>query len=333
MSQEKQYTALLDDIKVKAKKIDAYFEQALDGHIAPLWPAAKHYLKAGGKRLRPYIVQNVIELLQGNVGSSIPIAAAVEALHNFTLIHDDIMDRDETRRGVPTVHTKWDEPTAILAGDLLFAMVFVMVNQAPLDAAIKSLVSFELGNVCRELCEGQTMDMGFEDRENVTMPEYMEMIRLKTGALFRTSAVVGGICANATPSQLAALRQYGETMGIAFQIVDDILGLTADEKELGKPVCSDIREGKQTFLLIYAKDHLGQKDLDELNLIMSTAEKLDSDVQRAKELIVQSGAIEAAKQKSIDYMDLSIASLQILKKSESRGFLEQLARLTVERNY
>lgn len=324
---------ILQDVKKAAEKVNHYLDRELNGTINPLWSAARHYIMAGGKRLRPFIVLKSFELLNPDSEQIIPIASAVEVLHNFTLIHDDIMDCDTIRRGIPTVHTYWNTNTAILSGDLLFAMVFVFIQKANIPEALKAEVSYQLGIVSKELCEGQTLDMGFEDREDVTLSEYFEMIRLKTGALFRVSAHVGGLCAKATAEEINALQKYGECLGIAFQIIDDILGITADEKELGKPVGSDVREGKKTYLFIKALENLPISQRDEMYHIYSKPGKTDQEIAEVTQLLIQSGALDAAKAEAISYMNQAIDALRKFPLSLARKELEAIARVTVERKY
>jgi geranylgeranyl diphosphate synthase type I len=324
---------ILRNVKQTAEKVNQFLDKELNGEISPLWPAARHYIKAGGKRLRPFIVMKTCELLNCESDSIIPIAAAIEVLHNFTLIHDDIMDKDTIRRGIPTVHTEWNVDVAILSGDLLFAMVFVLLNKTNLSETIKAQVSYLFGLVSKELCEGQMLDISFENRDDVTIPEYNEMIRLKTAALFRTAAHIGGICANATSDQIAALKEYGENLGMAFQLIDDILGIIADEKELGKPIGSDIREGKKTYLFIKAIENLAQSDRNELYHIYSMPGKTEEEIEFVTRRFIDHGILDSAKNEAIAYMQKALTALQALPPGPARDDLEAIARATVERKY
>ena len=328
-----QFEYMFSKLKEIAKKVDKFMIENVTGKVKELWEASRHYILAGGKRLRPFLVVKSYELKKKGIDKVIPVAAAVEVLHTFTLIHDDIMDKDALRRGVPTVHVKWGEALAILAGDLLFAMSFVLANKAPIPEDIKAKIAYELGKVCVDLAEGQTMDISFEKREDVTVEEYMEMIRLKTGALFRTSAKVGGLAAGADDNELSKLEEYGEKLGIAFQIADDILGLVGEKDKLGKPVGSDIREGKKTYLVLYAREHLDTNDAKRLMTILNKDKKSDMEINEAIELVKRSGALDQAKTLAQSIADDAIKALNIFPESDARKDLEILARLAVERTY
>lgn len=324
---------IMNSIKERSNVVEKFLNDHLNGKIKNLWDASRHYILAGGKRLRPFMVFSSYNLLQEDISAIIPIASAVEILHNFTLIHDDIMDQDAMRRNVPTVHTKWGEPIAILAGDLLFALVFVFVNRSTLPSEMKSRISAELGQVSVDLCNGQALDMNFEKDSTISISDYLEMCRLKTGALFKTSMKVGGIAANMNREQSTAVETFGEKLGIGFQIADDILGLLADEKKLGKPVGSDIREGKKTYLLLWALDHLESAEKAQLIGILAKKEKSDSEIEFAKKLIIKSGAVEQAQQQAEEYISNAIHSLAIFPQSKARQDLEKIARLSVKREF
>ncbi|MEX2690116.1 MAG: polyprenyl synthetase family protein, partial [Candidatus Njordarchaeum guaymaensis] len=210
---------------------------------------------------------------------------------------------------------------------------FVLANKAPIPEDIKAKIAYELGKVCVDLAEGQTMDISFEKREDVTVEEYMEMIRLKTGALFRTSAKVGGLAAGADDNELSKLEEYGEKLGIAFQIADDILGLVGEKDKLGKPVGSDIREGKKTYLVLYAREHLDTNDAKRLMTILNKDKKSDMEINEAIELVKRSGALDQAKTLAQSIADDAIKALNIFPESDARKDLEILARLAVERTY
>ncbi|QEE15383.1 polyprenyl synthetase family protein [Promethearchaeum syntrophicum] len=316
-----------------AEKIDDFILNNLSNKVLTLWKASQHYITAGGKRLRPFFIIKAYSLLAENYENIIPIAAAVEILHTFSLIHDDIMDQDPIRRNVPTVHTKWDESLAILAGDFLLSQAFVFVHHAKIPQDIKYRVLLELGRVSSKLCEGQTMDIEFEERIDVSIEEYMRMVELKTGALFEVSTFIGGLCAKASKIQLKSLEEFGNKFGISFQIIDDILGLIGDEKKFGKPIGSDLREGKKTFLLIYALEHLKNQEKRELITILSKKEKTNEDISKGIELIKNSGAIEIAKKIVKNKLDEAIAKLEIFPDSESKKELQKLALFSIQRTY
>jgi len=263
--------------------------------------------------------------------------ASVEILHNFTLVHDDIMDKDAFRRGVPTVHTIYGEDMAILAGDLLFAKAFEALGR------LSGLVSADrLVNAFKELtwaavtvAEGQALDMEFERRWDVTLDEYLSMVYKKTAALFKSSLVIGALLAGAPQNEIANLEKFAEGVGIAFQIRDDVLGLVADESILGKPVYSDLREGKKTILVIHA---LSRLDPEGRRKLMSTLGRRDSSVEELSslaELIKSTGAVEFANSLADKYLEEGLEALSRVKPvdQEAKDLLRDLAMFVTARNY
>jgi geranylgeranyl diphosphate synthase, type I len=329
----KDYKELKETIMNYAKLVDQYIDENLVGDNQVLWDAARHYFQAGGKRLRPFIVLNCYELVKENFQKLIPLAAAVEILHTYTLIHDDIMDNDALRRGVETIHTKWNEPIAILSGDLLNAMVFVFIGRLDLSGEKKSKLCTKFADVSVELCEGQVMDMEFESRNDVTVEEYMKMISLKTGALFSTSAYLGGLAADLDQSQLSSLERYGQNLGKAFQIIDDILGLVGEESKFGKPIGSDLKAGKKTFLILYALDNLSDADRKDLQELLDKTDKNNSEISRAIELIKKSDAVEIAKQMAIKFSQDAVQTLSSFPDSQAKTNLESIAYMLIDREY
>ncbi len=332
------FNELMVEIKNYAKFIDDYIELNIKGDVEPLWSAARHYITKGGKRMRPFMVLKVAELISERKihptdGDLISIASAVEILHNFTLVHDDIMDKDEFRRGIPTVHTKWGENTAILAGDLLFALVFLIVSKASIKDSNKNAINEELALVSKLLCEGQIMDIRFETQEAVSEQEYIQMISLKTAALFKTCVKIGAIYAQATENQKRALEHYATNLGIAFQLIDDILGLIGSEKELGKPVGSDIRQSKKTILYVKALEFLSPKIKSQLKAIFAKNEKTTEEIQTATQIIIESGALDYAKKRSEEYIKKSIEALSEFPESQTKDLLISIANFTLERKF
>jgi len=310
--------------------LQAFFEPKLD---SDLYRAAYHLLKAGGKRLRPFLAIQSCLAVGGSEKAALPGALAVELLHNFTLVHDDIMDRDLIRRGVPTVHAKWGVPMAILAGDLLFALSFEALSQA------EGLVSSErlekayelLARVAVEICEGQSLDMSFEGRLDVSEEEYLSMIEKKTAALFRTSTMLGALLGGGSQEQVEALASYGRSIGLAFQIKDDILGVISEEKVLGKPVGSDLREGKKTIVVIYALEHASSDDRKLLTKVLGSKQCSEEDLKKALEVLSTTGAIEYAYKQARRYVENGLKHLSSLPESRSRRILAELAEFMVTR--
>ncbi|MDG6219315.1 MAG: polyprenyl synthetase family protein, partial [Candidatus Thermoplasmatota archaeon] len=225
-----------------------------------LYDAACHLPMAGGKRLRPVLSMLSCEAVSGNHEQVLPFALAVELIHNFTLVHDDIMDKSTLRRGINTVHLEYGEPAAIIAGDLLFAKAFeALEHYSSKNNEFQPLYSYLIKSVI-EVCKGQQLDMNFEKRLLVSESEYLEMIQMKTSALFRIACEGGTLVGGASPEVQQALGTYGTCLGLAFQIRDDYLDMSSDTKTLGKDIGNDIRNGKKTIIAVHSLTHATGKD-------------------------------------------------------------------------
>ncbi len=312
-----------------ASIVNSYLWEKLRGDPGYIYKAATHLIRAGGKRVRPAVALATASMLGGPTAASVavPLAGAVEAIHNFSLIHDDIMDRDDYRRGVPTVHKVWGEPTAILAGDLLFAYAFMMVGDSKSKGLLRDSEAYEvLAEACVKLSEGQAYDMMYENTWDVGVSDYLNMVYLKTGALIEASAKLGAIAAGASSSVVSAMGEYGRMVGISFQIRDDILGVYGDPEKTGKPVYNDLRRGKKTILLIYTVEKAGREKVEEL-LAEGRYEELAN-------LIRETGALSYAEDLARGYMEKALSILDGLDKVRDEGareFLRSLARFVVER--
>ena len=303
------------------KAVDSEIEKLLSGEPEKLYKAARHITFAGGKRIRPLLCMLSCEALNCDKGNAVKTGAAIEMIHTFTLVHDDIMDRDKIRRGVPSVHEEFGETTAILAGDLLFSKVFEVS-----DTRVVGI----LAHAAAEICEGQEMDMEFENKNDVSESEYLKMIGKKTAVLLEAATKAGAILGDGGEEQISALAKFGLSLGMAFQIHDDILGVTADEEKLGKPVGSDIVEGKKNLVMIKAKELLQGDERDEFTRILGNGK--ESGVQRAIELIKNSGALEYCMEKEKGFMDDAINSLKDLPDTEAKKNLLELADFVIRRD-
>ncbi len=210
-----------------------------------------YVLSGKGKRLRPILTLFTSESLGGSIPNSISAALAVEILHNFTLVHDDIMDEDSLRHGKPTVHKKWDIGTAILSGDAMLSLALRMIQKSP---KYKNKLMQSFINGLQAVCEGQALDKEFEAENKVSQADYIKMIDLKTGFLIGLSAELGAISAGATKNEIMCVRDYGRLIGRAFQIQDDLLEIFSDSNNMGKSLESDLILGKKTYLMIQAKE-------------------------------------------------------------------------------
>ena len=215
-----------------------------------LYDPIRYSLAGGGKRLRPMLLMLSNGIFTDKIQHALPAAAAVEVFHNFTLLHDDIMDRSDTRRGKPAVHTRWNDNVAILSGDAM--MIYAYKLLCGCDRRVLPQLLETFNETAIGVCEGQQYDMDFESRDDVTVDRYLEMIRLKTGVLLAGALKLGAICAEAQPWQAELLYNFGINVGLAFQLQDDLFDTYGDAAVFGKPIGGDILAGKKTFLLTTA---------------------------------------------------------------------------------
>jgi len=215
-----------------------------------LYEPVRYILSLGGKRIRPALVILACDLFDGEVASALIPAVAIEVFHNFTLLHDDIMDRSELRRGSPTVHIKYNENVAILSGDVMSILASRLMNQAP--AAVVNVVHEVFTHTAMQVCEGQQMDMNFEELLSVREEEYLTMIELKTAVLIAVSLKIGAILGGSSQRDAEDLYEFGRNLGIAFQLQDDLLDTYGDPLVMGKNRGTDIVDNKKTFLVIQA---------------------------------------------------------------------------------
>lgn len=241
---------------------DAVANMPFDREPKGLYDPVRYVLSLGGKRIRPVLMLMAYNLYRDDVETIMPTALAIETYHNYTLLHDDLMDRAEVRRGHPCVHKKWDDNTAILSGDSMLVLAYQFMAQTEpqhLKAVMETFTETAL-----EIGEGQQYDMEFEHRDDVTTDEYIEMIRLKTSVLLACALKIGAIQADAAPEDAQRLYQFGERLGLAFQLQDDLLDVYGDFATFGKKIGGDILCNKKTFLLIQALNHATTTQKEEL---------------------------------------------------------------------
>ena len=279
-----------------------------------LYEPIGYALAAGGKRLRPTLALLGAQAVGGDDKAVLPAALALEVFHNFTLLHDDVMDKASVRRGRPTVHVKWNENTAILSGDQMLIEAYKLLAQLPADKLPRVLDLFN--KMATEVCEGQQLDVDFETREDVTIAEYMEMIRLKTSVLLATALQIGAYIAGGTHAEQQALYDYGINLGLAFQIQDDYLDCFGDPATFGKAIGGDIREGKKTWLWIVAsqKSKVESKNVSEV-------------LKRYEE----SGVKQAAEEEITRLTQKALDCLEVIKDSEAKAELVRLAEKLISR--
>jgi geranylgeranyl diphosphate synthase type I len=319
------------------KPVDFFIDEILRPRRPEvLYEASRHLVMAGGKRLRPFLVLKSCEAVGGDPRNAIPFAAAFEILHNFTLVHDDVMDNDAMRRGAPTVHTKWGVPMAIAAGDLLFAKVFeAMTTYSPEGMSAKHVKEcVEIVSAATiELCEGQVLDISFPNTIDVTEEDYFTMVQGKTGALFRACAEVGSIVGGGKKRQVKALGNFAWDAGIAFQLMDDYLGATADAKTLGKPVGSDLREGKKTLIILHALRKAKPRQKERILAILGNSTATKQQIEQTNILLKEIGSIDYTLKRADKYITSAKKHINTLPNTEAKNDLLALINYFTNRQY
>lgn len=264
-----------------------------------LYEPIRYLMAFGGKRLRPMLTLLAYSLYKNDAKRIVPYAVAVESFHNFTLMHDDIMDKAPLRRGKPTVHEAWNTNTAILSGDVMLIKVYEMFMA--LDAVMLKEVLAAFNTCAAEVCEGQQWDMEFETTDRVSEKQYLNMIRLKTAVLLGFSLELGALLADAPQADRKALREFGTNMGIGFQLKDDLLDAFADPKKFGKQVGGDIIANKKTYLLIKAQEKATGKTAKELQSWLSSGRFRKAEKVRAVKAIYTQLDIPAIVDRKINH--------------------------------
>lgn len=322
------------------RRVDRHLASlARDGAPRTLREACTYVLSGGGKRLRAVLVLLASEAVGGSAARALPTAAAVEIMHNFTLVHDDIMDHADTRRGRPTVHVRWDLNTALLAGDTLLAVAYrnlLQTAEADHTALARLFTRSVIG-----VCEGQALDIEYERRNDVTVNEYFGMIEQKTGLLIAAAAELGAVCGGGSPARRRALQRFGHHLGRAFQLQDDLLDVIGDPKQFGKTIGGDILEGKRTFLLLRARERTHGRDRAVLDRVMrrkttgpsrqGSAAQRHRLVATVRAIYETSGVIEETRREVQRNTDRALHALTRLPASRARAMLAWLAGTLVNR--
>jgi len=326
------------DVREIVKKYSESIDNEIEASLSIIDPstlreASNHLIKAGGKKLRPVLVVLSSEAVGGRTQDALKTAASMELIHTFSLIHDDIMDKDKMRRGKPSVHMLWGEPMAILVGDTLFSKAFetVLETDAEIDPkrvveALKTVV-----DSCIKICEGQALDIIFEGKLDVNEDEYLTMIYKKTAALISAAVKAGAIIGGGTEKQIEALSEYGRLIGLAFQIQDDYLDVIGNEENIGKPVGSDIVEGKMTLMAVHALVNASRED--KKNLISILKSNNEDMVDDAISIFNKYGSIEYARNIALQNVKTAKKLLQVLEDSDAKKSLELIADFVLERTH
>jgi geranylgeranyl diphosphate synthase type II len=298
---------------------------------AELYDPIRYIMDLGGKRIRPLLTVLAHHLFEDEVDKALLPAAAVEVFHNFTLMHDDIMDQAPLRRGQPTVHEKWNANTAILSGDVMLVKAYELFFDVQ---PIHLPVVLKLFSTCAaQVCEGQQLDMNFETRNEVSIPEYLHMITLKTAVLLGFALELGAVLGNASEEDRKNLKEFGIKTGIAFQLRDDLLDVYGDAEQFGKLVGGDILAGKKTFLLLTALEDANDKHREKLqNLLLESVRNPEEKVQ-AVTAIYDSLDVRAKTETKINqYFHEALEHLEKVEApSERKEYLRALALSLMER--
>lgn len=316
--------------EIERKKIDAYLINSVQNRKPKsLYKPALYLVSSKGKRVRPLLVLLTTKAFGGKFKNSYNAAVALELLHNFTLVHDDIMDNADKRRGRLTLHQKYDINTAILVGDSLLSVAYEYILKDCNDNA-KSIITY-FTNGLIEVCEGQSLDTDFEKRNDVTIDEYLLMIKKKTASMIKVCCEVGSTLGGGTKKEVKAISDFGLNLGIAFQIQDDLLDISAEESNLGKRIGGDLLEGKKTYLFIKAFEKSKGDDRKLLqNVIINKGIRINQ-INKYKKLYDELGVIEDAKTAISLYTNRALKSLKIIKSEEDRKILIWFADNLVKR--
>lgn len=298
---------------------------------ANLYEPIHYILQLGGKRLRPVLTLMATDIFESDHQKALDAALAVEVFHNFSLVHDDIMDDAPLRRGEETVHEKWDVNTGILSGDAMLIRAYQLFEnyEGETFRALAKLFS----KTAIEVCEGQQYDVDFETRDDVTIPEYLKMIEYKTAVLVGAALKMGAIVANASAENANRIYEYGRDLGIAFQLQDDYLDAFGDPKTFGKQVGGDIIENKKTFLYLTALERLDAVHSKQLQHLFSIDPQDPSEkIETVKQLFIDSGAAEATQQEIEKYTNTALEHLNRLDvKKENKTILKEFAQALMRR--
>lgn len=316
--------------KREIKKVDKKLRSAFNKNVPKsLYDPCTYALEAGGKRLRPFLVMLSAKAVGGKISDVGNAALAVEILHNFTLIHDDIMDNADIRRGRPALHKKYDENIAILAGDNLMAISYLYLVKDCKNNVNEIVNHFTQGII--EICEGQSYDKDFEIKKNVSIDEYLLMIQKKTAALAEMCCFIGSKIVGGRKDEVNNMAKFGRNLGMAFQLQDDLLDIFGDEKQFGKTVGGDLVEGKKTFLFLKALEKAKGEDKKLLKSVIENKGIRKNQVAKYKAIYEKLGVIEDTKKEIRKYSKNALKCVQKVKDPEAKVILDWLTHKLVDR--
>lgn len=325
------------DAKEYLKKKSAEMDGPIKSYIVDEEPmnlieSARQYPYAGGKRMRPAMALACCGAVGGDKSKAMPLAVAIEYIHNFTLIHDDLMDGDKLRRGMVTIHEGYGMPTAVLAGDALFAKAYQIICELDVPAERMRNAMRYVSKAVWDLARGQQMDVNNEGKI-VSEEYYIETIKLKTSVLFAAAAAGGAIIGGADDKTVEAINQYALDVGLGFQMFDDYLGVAGDPAKTGKSVGNDIRKGKCTCMVTHTIEVLKDDEkLKEFKSILGNMNATDEECARAMQIMKDCGSIDYALGLARKKVDDAIARIQFLPDNEDKEFMIALAEFAINRD-
>jgi geranylgeranyl diphosphate synthase type I len=329
---------LKDDLNDVVSRVRKFALSVLDGQPIRLYDAASTYLTSGGKKLRPFLVIKSCEMFAGKEEKALPAASAVELIHNFSLIHDDIMDNDEIRHGISTVHKEYGLPIALIAGDILFSKAFQVLSlhgkKMGHDDSIIAEMNRILSTACVHVCEGQGLDIQMASSNKIpTIDEYLDMIRKKTASLFEVSCALGVLCsAEPLVGNVDNLSKFGRFTGIAFQLIDDLIGVTGNPKLTGKAVGNDIREGKKTYPILLALEHADTNKREKIMKVFGFKGANRDYVEDAVYAISSLNIEQEVRRTAHDNMIKAFESIKSYNETSAKKALVSSAKFIVERS-
>jgi octaprenyl-diphosphate synthase len=306
--------------------VDALILGRMQSPVSVIPLLAEHIIAAGGKRLRPLLTVAAARLAGGRGGAALSLAAAVEFIHTATLLHDDVVDSSQLRRGKVAAHLIWGAPSSVLVGDFLFARAFELMVESGSMEALNILA-----RASRVIAEGEVLQLTSSHDLKLSQATYLEIIGAKTAELFAAATQAGAVSAGADARRADALRNYGKSFGLAFQLADDALDYAGSAETLGKNAGDDFREGKATLPLILAISRTGAREAEFWERVIGRREQSDADFRRARELVVGTGALDATLSLAADYADGAKRALAVFPAGDWREALEALADFAVSR--
>jgi len=323
-------------VEEKYRRYHKRINEALSGcfsadNPATLYAPARYILEGKGKRIRPFLTLLAAESVSGSAEEALNAALAVEILHNFTLMHDDIMDEADLRHGRPTVHKQWNTNAAILSGDMMIAYAYELALQSKTERHRELIHILNHANIT--ICEGQALDMELEEKKNASIADYLDMIAKKTGRLISAALEAGGVAGNASKEQLLALVTFGEKIGRAFQIQDDYLDIMADDGKSGKIPGGDVIKGKKTYLLLRSIELTSGDDHRLLRSIIDNNGIGAERVNEVREIFERCGVLDETRELINRETEDALAAIEPLPFAEGREYLNGFAGILVKRDF